>query len=174
MTASAPSRSTRGPRRTFAAYAEMTGRLEAASFQLTPLLRQQWLVLFAAAVLLVALLAGLYLQVTSAAAIAGRDVQNLEAAITTEERLNADLQSQAALTLSSHNLAQRAEALGFVSVTREQMEYILVPGYNPQRAVHLSALESVSPGPASDPAYRQTLLQWLAEQLEKAATPLPQ
>lgn len=174
MTASVSPRSARGPRRTFAAYAEALGRFDVSASRLTPLLRQQGLVMFGAAVFLLALLAGLYLQVTSAAAIAGRDVQNMESAMIAEERLNADIEAQTALLLSSHNLAQRAKALGFESISRDQIEYILVPGYDPLQPVHFTGAEAADVlTPASDPAYRQTLLQWLAEQMEKAAAPLP-
>ncbi|GAB4501382.1 MAG: hypothetical protein Fur0035_09240 [Anaerolineales bacterium] len=171
MTASATSRP-RGPRRTFAAYLEAAGSLN-TSVSLSPVLRQQWLVMFVGVVALLALVAGLYLEVTSRAAIAGRDIQNLEIAIATHQRANADLQTELAGLLSEQTLQARAEALGYQPLERADLDYILVPGYLPESGVNLTSESPNQPSIASQPAFQQSLLEWIALQVESASAPLP-
>lgn len=171
MTASATSRP-RGPRRTFAAYLEAAGSLN-TNISLSPSLRQQWLVMFIGMVMLLALIAGLYLEVTSRAAIAGRDIQNLEVAIATNQRANADLQTRLAGLLSEQTLQARAEALGYQPLERADLDFILVPGYLPGGGVHLTVETSDEQNIANEPAFQQSLLEWLAQQLESASAPLP-
>ncbi|NCP86961.1 MAG: hypothetical protein CO094_01890 [Anaerolineae bacterium CG_4_9_14_3_um_filter_57_17] len=172
MTASAPVRS-RGARRTFAAYLEAVSSLD-AGFSLPPALRQQWLVMFAGAVAILAVLAGLYLDVSSRAAISGRDIQSLELAIAANERSNADLETQLASLLSNQTFEARAVALGYQPLTRDDLDYVLVPGYIPDNSVHLT-MESQQEGRiANEPAFQQSLLEWIAQQLESASAPLPQ
>ncbi len=171
MTASATSRP-RGPRRTFAAYLEAAGSFN-TNISLSPSLRQQWLVMFIGVVMLLALIAGLYLEVTSRAAIAGRDIQNLEVTIATNQRANADLQTQLAGLLSEQTLQARAEALGYQPLERADLDFILVPGYLPGGGVHLTVETSDEQNIASEPAFQQSLLEWIAQQLESASAPLP-
>jgi len=122
----------------------------------------------------VAVLAGLYLDVSSRAAISGRDIQSLELAIAANERSNADLETQLASLLSNQTFEARAVALGYQPLTRDDLDYVLVPGYIPDNSVHLT-MESQQEGRiANEPAFQQSLLEWIAQQLESASAPLPQ
>lgn len=171
MTASATSRP-RGARRSFAAYLEAAASLD-TSVRLSPGLRQQWLVMFVGVVMLLAVVAGLYLEVTSRAAIAGRDIQSMEISIATQQRANADLQTQLAELLSEQTLQARAEALGYQPLERAELDYILVPGYLPDNGVHLTVETPQEQSVTSEAAFQQSLLEWIALQVENASAPLP-
>lgn len=133
-------------------------------------IQRQWVglaLLVAAAALMVA---ALYLDVTSQAAIAGREIQDLNLALTISEQNSADLQTQLAALTSSVIMRQRALALGFRPAEPLEMEYLIVPGYfvieppilsAPSRP-QLSALTIL-------PAYTQSLLDWLDEKIMSSA-----
>jgi cell division protein FtsL len=134
---------------------------------------RQWLTTFLACLLLVGVISGIYLNVTSRAAITGREIQTLEIEIVTNQQKNADLQTNISGTLSSINLEARAAAAGFVPLSRDEIKYLVVPGYAPEQKTGLLPINS---GPALSqefPAeYSETLITWLTRQLESASTPL--
>lgn len=134
--------------------------------------QRQWIISFIAVVGMLALLAALYLNVTASASIAGRQIQYLEADIITNEQLNADLETQIATLLSTTVLEQRAEAMGFEPVDRTKLEYMVVPGYFPSRAV--SMVSSAAPAEilASSPEFNETMIDWISKQIEAASIPL--
>ena len=134
--------------------------------------QRQWILIFLLAMVALGMVAGLYLNVTARAALAGRQVQVLEESIAETRRANADLQTLIAAQLSSGNMAQRAEALGFEPVTPESVEYIVINGYFPPQAVSMSPTTSDSSQAAAiDPLYTQSLLQWLDEKISASALP---
>ena len=134
--------------------------------------QRQWLTTFLAISMLIGVVAGVYLNVTSRAAIAGREIQNLEADIITNQRLNADLQTQISGILSNISLEERAAAAGFVPVARTDIKYLVVPGYVPAQGPNLLAATPAD-DPQGQPAeYSETLFTWLARQLDVASTPL--
>jgi len=131
-----------------------------------------WIVFFLLAMVAIGMVAGLYLNVTARAALAGREVQNLEAAIATTQRLNADLETQIASQLSTENMARRAVELGFEPVAPENIEYLVVKGYFPPQAANLVAGTSDSPQAAAvDPLYTQSLFDWVSEKVGATALP---
>jgi cell division protein FtsL len=69
--------------------------------------------LFLISLLVLAMISALYLDVTSNAAIAGREIQSLRIDITDTQRMNADLETRLASLLSTQNMEQRARAKGF-------------------------------------------------------------
>jgi hypothetical protein len=134
--------------------------------------QREWLAMFLAGVMVLGLVAGLYLNVTARAAIAGREIQTLEVEIAANKRVNADLQTQIAILLSQNVLSQRAQALGYEPVSRDNLEYMLVPGYFPPQGLSL-----VQPVPDTDllansPQYTESLFEWLGRQIETASKPL--
>jgi cell division protein FtsL len=134
--------------------------------------QRQWILIFLLAMVALGMVAGLYLNVTARAALAGRKVQLLEESIAQTQRANADLQTQIASQLSSENMARRAEALGFEPATPETVEYVVVNGYFPLQAVSMSPPTSdTSQAAAIDPLYTQSLLQWLDEKIGASALP---
>jgi len=90
----------------------------------------QWIGTFLLAVLGLAMVAALYLDVTSQAAIAGRSIQDLSAEMIASQQANADLETQLAEKTSNSSMEDRAKNLGYQSVDTSQMEYLVVPGYS--------------------------------------------
>lgn len=163
----------KGGFKAYHAVAEMAGTLrQYQNIQLN--FERHWITGFLAIMVLLGMLIGLYLNVTARAAIAGREIQNLEAEITANKRVNADLQTQIAGLLSYHALDERAKAMGFEPVKQEDLDYIVVPGYFPQQGVSLVTPTADADILATSPEYTESLFSWLARQMEVASVPLSQ
>jgi hypothetical protein len=119
--------------------------------------------LFLLGLLVLAMVSALYLDVTASAAIAGREVQQLRLDITATQRMNADLETRLAETLSTRNLEVRARALGFRPAETGEIHYLMVPGYVQTAGVQLENF-AAPPSAAPDlPAeYTESLLDWLS------------
>ncbi len=155
----------------YQAVAELAGTLR--HHQEMPLrFQREWLAAFLVGVMLLGLVAGLYLNVSAHAAITGREIQGLEAEIAANKRDNADLQTQIAVLLSNQSLSQRARALGFEPVKREDVEYIVVPGYFPPQGINLVQPAVETDLLATKPEYAESLFEWLGRQMESASRPL--
>lgn len=155
----------------YQAVAELAGTLR--HHQEMPIrFQREWLAAFLVGVMLLGLVAGLYLNVSARAAITGREIQSLEAEIAANKRDNADLQTQIATLLSNQSLAQRARALGFEPVKREDVEYIVVPGYFPPQGLNLVQPVAETDLLATKPEYSESLFEWLGRQMEAASRPL--
>jgi hypothetical protein len=108
------------------------------------------------------MIAALYLDVTSRAAIAGREIQDLSASIETSRQASADLQTQLASLTSARVMEQRALEIGFRPMESGEAEYLVVPGYSvlepdilsAASIPHLSAL-------TIPPEYNESLLDWM-------------
>lgn len=70
--------------------------------------QRQWIGTALLAVVALAMVATLYLDVTSQAAIAGREIQDLTALITEGQQVSADLQTQLASLTSASVMEERA------------------------------------------------------------------
>jgi hypothetical protein len=116
------------------------------------------------------MVAGIYLNVTSRAALAGREIQDLEEAISNTQRNNADLETELAELLSTGNLLARAEEMGFVPASPEEVVFMTIPGYFPVEPVVMSASNVSRHSPALDPRFSQSLFGWFEDQMQKAAT----
>jgi hypothetical protein len=157
----------------YRAVAEMAGSLQ--RYQDIPLrFQKQWIASFLTVTVLVGLVAGLYLNVTASAAIAGREIQGLEAEIVANERFNADLQTQIATLLANETLEQRALALGYVHLERTDLEYLVVPGYFKQPGVKMVSPVANTDILSMSPEFSESLLDWIARQIETASVPLAQ
>ncbi len=155
----------------YQAVAELAGTLR--HHQEMPIrFQREWLAVFLVGVMLLGLVAGLYLNVSARAAITGREIQSLEAEIAANKRDNADLQTQIATLLSNQSLSQRARALGFEPVKREDVEYIVVPGYFPPQGINLVQPVAETNLLAKKPEYSESLFEWLGRQMEAASRPL--
>lgn len=144
-----------------------TNRLNHAYPQAPWRIQRQWVSIFLLIVLGFAMIATLYLMVTSQAAIVGREIQDLRLAIIEIEHTNADLQTELARLTSSDEVEERARTLGFRPVEPEEVEYLYIPGYVAPQAVTLATAPELQPSaPSNPPEYTQSLLDWLNEQLQ--------
>lgn len=138
-------------------------RIITQAYSQAPWRRQlAWVVLFLLCVIFVALVAGIYLDVTARAATIGREIQFMEIDIEKLKLENADLDTQLAYLTSSQVMQQRARDLGFRPVEQEKLLYIVVSGYQSRHQLRLAPQPStVKTIAASLPAvYTESLFDW--------------
>ncbi|MDI6768442.1 MAG: hypothetical protein QMD04_02045 [Anaerolineales bacterium] len=126
----------------------------------------QWLVLFMAGLVVIAMVAGLYLSVSIRATQAGREIQALKKDILIGQRMNADLALNLARLTSSQAMKSRALALGFKPLEPEQITYVAVAGYTPPTAINLARLKTPQLAPIILPEYSLSLFEWFADMLQ--------
>lgn len=132
-------------------------------------IQMQWIGAFLLGMFGLALVASIYLDITSQAGIAGRNIQDMTAELTVSQRANADLQNKLAETTSTNTMEQRALALGYQPVEPNQMEYIIVPGYAAPKPVIFAGVPALKPAASSQPSeYTQSLIEWLDQRLRTA------
>ena len=172
ITPDARPRKTRKPGlNAYRAIADVAGSL--GRYQDIPLrFQRQWISSFLTIVVLLGLVAGLYLNVTARTAIAGREIQGLEAEIVINERVNADLQTEIATQLSNTTLEQRALAAGFIHLQLTDLEYLVVPGYFPSQGVNMVTPVANTDVLSMSPEFSESLFSWIARQMEIASVPL--
>ncbi|MBM3124772.1 MAG: hypothetical protein FJZ87_06810 [Chloroflexi bacterium] len=125
-------------------------------------------------VIALALVASLYLDVTAKAAIAGREIQELNAAILTSQQVSADLQTELAALTSAGTMAERALELGYRPVEPEEIEYLFVPGFHrPLPEILSSAALPQLSALTIPPEYTESLLDWIDERIARSARGLP-
>ena len=131
----------------------------------------QWIGNFLLGMFGLALIAALYLDITSQAALAGRSIQDMMGQITVIQNANADLESQLASITSTTVMEQRAVAMGYQPVDPTQIEYVVVPGYHEPQPAILSAAPVLQPAlPSQPPEYTQSLIEWLDQRLRTYPT----
>jgi len=129
-------------------------------------IHRQWAGAFLLGLLALTMVSALYLDVTSRAAIAGREIQGLRSSITDTQRTNSDLETKLAAAWATRTMEARARALGYRPAETGEIHYLIVPGYVRVQAVSLATtLPQVSTGHATPPEYTQSLLEWFVEYL---------
>ncbi len=135
--------------------------------------QRQWIGLFLLGLVAVSMVAGIYLNITVRATLAGREVQLLQPTLSSDLQKNSDLETQLARLTSVEAMEKRAEPLGFQPANPEDITYVVVPGYVPETAVNLS-----QPAPTSQasteksvllPDYTESLFDWIARALASSA-----
>lgn len=136
----------------------------------------QWIGLFMLALIIVAMVAGIYLSVSAQASTAGREIQIMYAEMEKIRRNVEDMETQIAYLVSNSEMEKRAEELGFLPVESDEIFYILVPGYiKPSQANLAEPPGSTLPAiPTISPEYTQSLVDWLSERVFDPASPLVQ
>jgi hypothetical protein len=125
-------------------------------------IQRQWVGAFLLAVIGIAMVAALFLDVTARAAVAGREMQEMRFEILTTQRANADLETRLAKLTSSAEMERRARALGYRPVQPGELDYIAVPGFVAPEPDILRAASDVTIPETSLPfEYTQSLLEWL-------------
>ena len=124
--------------------------------------QRQYVGAFLLSVIILALISALYLDVTARAALAGREIQGLQAEITAMQRSNADLETELANLTASAVMQQRALELGYRPVEPGELDYVFVPGYvAPEPDILLAAVDTVLRSNELPEEYSQSLLEWL-------------
>jgi hypothetical protein len=134
-------------------------------------LQRQWLGTFLLAVLGIAMVSSLYLDVTAQAAISGRQIQGLTSDIISVQHNSGDLQTRLAELASNSAMESRAQALGYEAVDPTEVEYIIVPGYSAPQAQILRVAPALVPSaPSIPPEYTQSLIEWLQDALRPSSS----
>jgi hypothetical protein len=127
---------------------------------------RQWFGTAFLAVLSLAMISAIYLDVTSKAAIAGREIQDLNSSITISKQVSGDLQTQLASLTSSSVMKQRALELGFRPMKNGEAEYLVVAGYTSIEPDILSSASHPQLSALSIPReYNESLLDWMDEKI---------
>jgi len=139
------------------------------AYPLTPWRKQlQTIGLFLVVLVVLALIAGVYLNVNARAATIGRQIQNDRNRIDDLENIIADHQSQLAILTSSSGMATRAQEMGFRQANSDEILYVVVDGYS-GRTPATFAVESHSfmqtSSVALSPIFTQSLLDWIHQEL---------
>jgi hypothetical protein len=130
-------------------------------------IQRQWVGAFLLAVIGIAMIAALFLDVTARAAVAGREIQEMRFEILTTQRANADLETRLAKLTSSAEMERRARALGYRPVQPGELDYIAVPGFVAPEPEILRAASDVTIPETSLPfEYSESLLEWLDGQIK--------
>ena len=133
--------------------------------------QRQWIGLFLLALVLMAMVAGIYLNVTVGAALAGRETISLEAKITSNLRTNADSETQLAGLASVEAMQKRAETMGFQPASPDDITYVAVPGYVVQPGVNLStAHKDQAVVPVILPEYTESWFDYFMNQQASTAS----
>jgi hypothetical protein len=159
--------------KTYQAVAEAVGSLR--QYQDVPVRHQrQWITSFLTVMVLVSIIGGLYLNVASRTAIAGREIQRMQREIIDIQGTNADLQTHIAMLLSNESLQARALAAGYVPLQNTDLDYIAVPGFYQPKGITLVTPTPETVDISNTPEYSESLSSWLASQVEAASLPLAQ
>ena len=122
----------------------------------------QFIGLFSLILVFVALVAGIYLNISARAAAVGRNIQDMQRKITVLDREIEDIQSQLALARSVEEMEKRAREMSFEPVVSEDIVYIKIDGYYEPQPVVLAPykIHSVSSAPVVPEEYTESLINW--------------
>ncbi len=142
------------------------------AYRISPWRKQtMWLGSFLLALVSLALLASLYLSVTSRAATLGREIQYMQSDIEKIRRANADLTMQLAELTAADTLQERAGKLGLRPAAANQIQYVFVPGYTGRPPVALAPTPAPPPPTLVQPAFSESLLDWARQQFAALGWP---
>ena len=131
---------------------------------------RQWVGFALLVVVALAMISAIYLDVTSQAAIAGREIQDLTASITISQQVSRDLQTQLATQTSTSAMKRRALALGFQPMESGEAEYLVVPGYSVLEPEILSSVPLPQLSALTiPPEYNESLLDWVDEKISSSS-----
>ncbi len=120
----------------------------------------------------VALIIGaLYLSQAAAVATTGRQLETLITERNGLEQANEELRAEIAGLRSVPRLQERARELGFDLAGREDIEYLVIDGYNPSRDRTPIRLEVQND---AVPVYDETFTGWLQQQWDAFSAQLAQ
>jgi hypothetical protein len=131
----------------------------------TPFKLQRQAIALAGLGLFVAVIIGaLYLAQSTSVSTLGRQLEELIAKRDQLEQTNEQLRSQIAELRSVPRLLTRAKDLGFVDSGQQNIEYLVVQGYNPHRVETAPQPSEANAAQPNVPAYDESFTGWLQEQ----------
>lgn len=136
------------------------------AYRLTPWRSQLQIIgMFLLILVMIALVAGIYLNVTARAATIGRQIQNLHEEIQVNERVNADLETQLAVLTSASNVEARARDLGFRPTSADEYTYVYVISYAGRKPVVMAPPHGPEETSTETlpPEFTQSLIEWVRE-----------
>jgi len=153
---------------------ERVERLSQAYSQAPWRKQMQILGLFLLMVVLIALVASIYLNVTARAGALGRDIQKKQAEMLDDEQRISDMKSKLGILYSAGEMERRARALGFQSIDPEDTMYLAAPGYVERQPVNLAPVyqPQIISAPVLPPQYTESLFVWLQKQFNQVLFPL--
>jgi cell division protein FtsL len=127
----------------------------------------QYIVFFLVLLVMGAVVAGIYLNVTARAVTVGQEIQVMQTQIDELKRTIADKETNLAFLTSTSVMEQRARELDFRPVEPDKIIYIKVPGYQERQAIHLAPTSqpTVVNEEELSPAFTISLLEWLQENI---------
>jgi cell division protein FtsL len=131
--------------------------------------QRQWIGLFLLGLVLVAMVAGIYVNLTTRADLAGREIQNINTDILDNQRKNADFETQLAGLTSDAAMMKRAESLGFQPVSPDEITYVVVPGFVTKPPIDLSSTTKAPARAVILPEYTESLFDWFAYEIGATA-----
>ena len=131
--------------------------------------QRQWIGLFLLGLVAVSMVAGIYLNITVRATLAGREIQSLQSQLIDDQRSNSDQETILAGLTSVESMQKRAGEMGFQPADPSSITYVAVPGYVPSTSVDLSQpntdSQSQSQEPVILPDYTESLFDWITRTL---------
>jgi hypothetical protein len=124
-------------------------------------MQRQAVALGALGVIIAIIIGALYLAQSASVSTLGRQLETLIVQRNQLEQTNEQLRSEIAELRSVPRLLARAQEMGFTNAKRENIEYLVVDGYNPNRQP--AARPTEEPEQAL-PAYDETFTGWLQQQ----------
>ncbi len=129
--------------------------------------QRQYIGAFLLVVIVLALVAALYLDVTARAAVAGREIQGMRFEIAAIQRSNADLETELGKLTSTAVMQRRALELGYRAVKPGELDYVSVPGYISPEPLILQAADDAPAHVYTLPEeYTQSLLEWFDDRVK--------
>lgn len=107
------------------------------------------------------IIGALYLSQAASTSTLGRQLEELIALRNELEQTNEQLRAEIAQLQSVPRLRARAQELGFELASRDEIEYLTIDGYNPNRAQIVTRAETQ---PDTVPTYDETFGGWLQQQ----------
>lgn len=126
--------------------------------------QNQVVALVVLAIFLTLIFGGIYLSQVAGFATTNRAIESLIAERDRLERTNEQLRAEIASFETVPRLLARAQALGFREATPNDIEYLLVDGYNPNRDITVVTLQANETIETVD--YDETFSGWLQQQLD--------
>ena len=130
--------------------------------------------LFLLGLVAVSMVAGIYLNITVRATLAGREIQSIQKELIDDQRANSDQETMLAGLTSVGSMQKRAESMGFQPAEPGNITYVVVPGYTPQTAVDMSQPgadnQSQSDKPVLLPNYTESLFDWITRTLASSTS----